>query len=193
MAKIRGRRISGRRGVTRSGSRPSGIAAVRDRGRPGSRPSGIARASRSAMPSRRSAWASSMTPPSELRRAPSKPAVSFLRSTAGNENGSRVSSVMAGVAPSDPGKGVGFRNRTRRQIKCSCYVRHLKSAPSVESRRGAATAYDGAVASPRSSNRTCGFPASGFPTGVIAGHTAAGQYGHAGDGTPPACRRPLRD
>ena len=31
------------------------------------------------------------------------------------------------------------------------------------------------VSSPRSSNRTCRFPASGFPTGFIARHTVDGQ------------------
>ncbi len=51
-------------------------------------------------------WASSMTPPSELSRPPSKAVVTFLRSTAGNENGSRLSSIMAGVARCDPGKGL---------------------------------------------------------------------------------------
>src|SRR6201999_3227052 len=38
----------------------------------------------------------------------------------------------------------------------------------VESRRGAVP-HQRSVSSPRSSNRTCGFPASGFPTGFIAG------------------------
>src|SRR6266849_10449346 len=89
MAKMRARRISGSRWVTRSGSRPSGIA----------------RASRSAMPSRRSAWASNMTPPSELIRPPSKAAVIFLRRTAGKQNGRRLSSVIAGVRASIPAKG----------------------------------------------------------------------------------------
>src|SRR5713226_2051744 len=89
MAKMRARRISGSRWVTRSGSRPSGIA----------------RASRSAMPSRRSAWASNMTPPSELIRPPSKAAVIFLRRTAGKQNGRRLSSVRAGVRASIPAKG----------------------------------------------------------------------------------------
>src|SRR5713226_131013 len=89
MAKMRARRISGSRWVTRSGSRPSGIA----------------RASRSAMPSRRSAWASNVTPPSELIRPPSKAAVIFLRRTAGKQNGRRLSSVMAGVRASIPAKG----------------------------------------------------------------------------------------
>ena len=33
------------------------------------------------------------------------------------------------------------------------------------------------VSRPRSSNRTCGFPASGFPTGFTARHTAAAEFG----------------
>src|SRR5215217_2450048 len=86
---MRARRISGSRWVIRSGSRASGIA----------------RASRSVIPRRRSAWASNMTPPSELIRPPSNAAVIFLRQTAGKQNGRRLSSVMAGVARVDPGKG----------------------------------------------------------------------------------------
>src|SRR6266849_1648666 len=58
------------------------------------------------MPSRRSAWASNMTPPSELIRPPSKAAVIFLRRMAGKQNGRRLSSVMAGVGRLDPGKGL---------------------------------------------------------------------------------------
>lgn len=57
----------------------------------------------SARPSRRSASASSTTPPSEAMRPPSKAAVNFLRLTAGNAKGNIVSSVMAGVAASDLG------------------------------------------------------------------------------------------
>ena len=34
------------------------------------------------------------------------------------------------------------------------------------------------VSRPRSSNRTCGFPASGFPTGFISRHTVGRQHGH---------------
>src|ERR1019366_350581 len=44
----------------------------------------------------------------EVRRPPSKAAVTFLASTAGNENGRIVSSVMAGVAFAVEGDGVGF-------------------------------------------------------------------------------------
>src|SRR5436305_630647 len=57
------------------------------------------------MPSRRSAWASNITPPSELIRPPSKAAVIFLRQTAGKQNGRRLSSVLAGVARVIPEKG----------------------------------------------------------------------------------------
>src|SRR5215218_3064982 len=66
--------------------------------RAGSRRSGMKRASRSAIPSRRSAWARSMTPPSDDKRPPSKAAVIFLRDTAGNGNVAVVWSGMAGVA-----------------------------------------------------------------------------------------------
>jgi transposase-like protein len=46
----------------------------------------------------------------------------------------------------------------------------------VESRKGAVAVRrlaNGSVSLPRSSNRTCGFPASGFPTGFIAKPAAA--------------------
>src|SRR5690348_11521603 len=46
-----------------------------------------------------------ITPPSELMRPPSNVAVIFLRSTDGSENGSRLSSIMAGVAASDSARG----------------------------------------------------------------------------------------
>ena len=82
MAKIRARRMSGKGWMVRAGSRGSGITA----------------ASFSAMPSRRSAAARSITPPSELMRPPSKAAMTFLRDTAGKEKGSSVLCVMAGVA-----------------------------------------------------------------------------------------------
>jgi hypothetical protein len=59
---------------------------------------------------RRSANANSITPPSELMRPPSNAAVIFLRRTDGNENGSRLASIMAGVAASD-WEEVGFDNR----------------------------------------------------------------------------------
>lgn len=80
--KMRARRMSAMACFTRAGSRGSWIAA----------------ASLSASCRRRSAVARSMTPPSEVMRPPSKAAVIFLRPMAGNENGSNVSSVMAGVA-----------------------------------------------------------------------------------------------
>jgi transposase len=43
--------------------------------------------------------------PSELRRPPSNAAVTFLRPTDGSENGSRLLSIMAGVAASDSVRG----------------------------------------------------------------------------------------
>src|SRR3984893_10550800 len=70
--------------------------------------SGNTRAKLSANPRRRSAIARSITPPFEVRRPPSKAAVTFLASTAGNENGRIVSSGMAGVAFAVEGDGVGF-------------------------------------------------------------------------------------
>src|SRR5664280_2623175 len=76
--------------------------------RVGSRRSGNTRAKLSAKPRRRSASARSITPPFEVRRPPSKAAVTFLASTAGNENGRIVSLVMAGVAFAVEGDGVGF-------------------------------------------------------------------------------------
>src|SRR5580693_37592 len=76
--------------------------------RVGSRRSGNTRANLSAKPRRRSAIARSITPPFEVRRPPSKAAVTFLARTAGNENGRIVSSVMAGVAFAVEGDGVGF-------------------------------------------------------------------------------------
>src|SRR6267378_3995826 len=111
MAKMRARRISGSRWVTRSGSRPSGIT----------------RASRSAMPSRRSAWANSMTPPSELIRPPSKAAVIFLRWTTGKQNGRRLSSVMAGVACLDPGKGLA--SATESYARSNAYATSVTANP----------------------------------------------------------------
>src|ERR1700674_5601511 len=74
----------------------------------GSRRSGNTRAKLSAKPRRRSALARSITPPFEVRRPPSKAAVTFLARMAGNEKGRIVSSVMAGVAFAVEGDGVGF-------------------------------------------------------------------------------------
>src|SRR5512132_4202583 len=73
------------------------------------------------------------------------------------------------------------------------FVLDVLCAPSlVESRKGAVAAFGGSVSPPRSSNRTCGFPASGFPTGFIARHTAAVPNERAGGGAPRARRTPLR-
>ena len=59
-----------------------------------------------ATPNRRSAIESSITPPSEDIRPPSKAAVTFLPWTAGNENSGIVSSVMAAVAGAKARKGL---------------------------------------------------------------------------------------
>ena len=102
--------------------------------RVGSRRSGKQRASRSAMPSRRSAIASSITPPSEVRRPPSKAAVTFLRATAGNENGRRLSSVMAGVAGAV--RREGWRSATKSYALSALYatLASLKSRALVNKR-----------------------------------------------------------
>ena len=63
--------------------------------RSGSRRPGKQCANLSAILNRRSAIASSITPPSEVSRPPSKAAVTAFRPTAGNENGSRLELVMA--------------------------------------------------------------------------------------------------
>gem|GEM_PF-7042125 len=62
------------------------------------RGSAMTAASLSANPRRRSACPSNTTPATDVMRPPSKAALIFLRSTAGNEKGRRRSSVMAGVA-----------------------------------------------------------------------------------------------
>ncbi len=62
--------------------------------RSASRSSGITRASRSAMPSRRSAWAKSITPPSDVIRPPSKAALTFFRATGGRSKGRGISSSI---------------------------------------------------------------------------------------------------
>ena len=73
-------------------------------------------ASMLAMPSEVSMAASSMTP-----TPPSKAAVIFLRCTDGSENGSGVSSTMAGVAASDSA-GVGVDN----QISAADQSRYIR-------------------------------------------------------------------
>src|ERR1700687_5748502 len=64
----------------------------------GLRGSAMTAASLSASPSRRSACPSNITPEPDVMLPPSKAAVIFLRPTAGNENGRRISSIMADVA-----------------------------------------------------------------------------------------------
>ena len=64
----------------------------------GSRRSRMLPARVSARRKRRSASRNRTTPPSDEISPPSKPAVTFLRLTAGRSNGSRLFSVMVGVA-----------------------------------------------------------------------------------------------
>ena len=96
--------------------------------RAGSRRSGKQRASRPATPSPRSAIASSITPPSEVRRPPSNAAVTGLRETAGNENGRRLSSVMAGEA-SETSARVGVSNQILSSINALRHPRQLRIPP----------------------------------------------------------------
>src|SRR5262245_23430640 len=53
------------------------------------------------------------------------------------------------------------------------YLAVIGSSESVESRMGAVAwaMRQRSVSHPRSSNRTCGFPASGSPTGFVVRHT----------------------
>lgn len=67
----------------------------------GLRGSAINRASLSAIPSQRSTTPGSRTRPSEVRRPPSKAAVSFLRTTAGKLYGKTVSAGVAHRGPAD--------------------------------------------------------------------------------------------
>src|ERR1019366_9367132 len=82
----------------------------------GLRGSAMPAASLSATPSRRSACPSNITPESEVMRPPSNAAVIFLRPTAGNENGRRLSSIMAGGGSVRGGGGTGKKlNHTTKQ------------------------------------------------------------------------------
>src|SRR5688500_11476499 len=64
----------------------------------------------------------------------------------------------------------------------------------LESRKGAVAwaMRRSSVSLPRSSNRTCGFPASGFPTGFIVRHTAAVQDARFEDAARRGLQRPVR-
>src|SRR6266478_3468577 len=68
-----------------------------------------------------------MTPPSELIRPPSKAAVIFLRWTTGKQNGRRLSSVMAGVACLDPGKGLA--SATESYARSNAYATSVTANP----------------------------------------------------------------
>ncbi len=76
---------------------------------------------------------------------------------------------------------------------CGCPRRsNLTTRPQVESRRGAVAwaVRHRPVSPPRSSNRTCGFPASGSATGFTARHTADVSAAQ-GDHCHEASRRPV--
>ena len=73
----------------------AGADHVRQRVRDAQRVAAIGKTAPISIPNRRSAIASSMTPPSEVSRPPSKAAVTAFRPTAGNENGGRLKSDMA--------------------------------------------------------------------------------------------------
>ena len=81
-----------------------------------------------------------------------------------------------------------------RESRLCCHSRHRIPHPSVESRRGAVAwaMRHRPVSPPRSSNRTGRFPASGFPTGFIVGHTAAAQGGRVSGAAHRVYRRPDR-
>ena len=97
--------------------------------RVGSRRSGITAASFSAIPIRRAACASSITPPSDDSRPPSNAAVSFLPRTAGNQNGRSRIVGHGGCGRLERWTRVGFSNQILRHINRLGYVRQTLSQP----------------------------------------------------------------
>ena len=95
------------------------------------------RASLSDNPRRRSACPSNTTPASDVMRPPSKAAVIFLRSTAGNENGRRLLSVMADMAWMRLREGSA--SATNPYIKSTPYAPSASRNPSSVELRGANT------------------------------------------------------
>ena len=89
--------------------------------------------------------------------------------------------------PLSRGSAQSVPDQTARQLpEQSTTLRVEPSSTGDTRRRGARRVEDGrgtwalrqrSVSRPRSSNRTCGFPASGFPTGFIARHTAGAECG----------------
>jgi hypothetical protein len=76
----------------------------------------------------------------------------------GNRGGSLTDSI--------PVSAIIFKNSA---VKTGITIVNQASPSRVESRMGAGTDISRRpVSHPRSSNRTCGFPASGFPTGFVA-------------------------
>ena len=94
----------------------------------GSRLSEITAASLSAIPSRRAACAKSRTPPSDIRRPPSKAAVSLLPRTDENTNGSAVGSDIAGVGGLDEVAGLGGSTQSLRHISALRYARQFRNS-----------------------------------------------------------------
>jgi hypothetical protein len=103
----------------------------------GLRGSALTAASLPANPRRRSACPSNTTPASDVMRPPSKAAVIFLRSTAGNENGRRLSSVMADMAWMRLREGSA--SATNPYIKSRPYATSASRNPSSVELRGANT------------------------------------------------------
>jgi hypothetical protein len=100
---------------------------------------------------------------------------------------SAAGAVRASNVPFLPSRADGPRAALR---LCQCHVLDLRQR--VESRRGAVS-HTRSVSPPRSSNRTCRFPASGFPTGFTSRLSASGQGGRGVNVTrrtpraPPQC------
>src|SRR5438309_10378580 len=63
-----------------------------------------------------------------LRRPPSKAAVTFLRSTAGNANGNKLSSVVAGVARSNLLQGYSRSSPVQQTFEKAQYTPLLRNA-----------------------------------------------------------------
>src|ERR1700731_1134179 len=111
MAKIRARRISGSRWVTRSGSRPSGIA----------------RARRSAMP--RIGWGEQHDPAIGTDPSAVKGGGDLLAADGWKTERQKVIVDHGGCGALRSRRRGGFSNRILRPIKSLRYFRHPKSGP----------------------------------------------------------------
>jgi hypothetical protein len=88
------------------------------------------------------------------------------------------------------GPVLASRRAVRRRKNAIFAVSGYETAGRVVESRTGAVAGCRPVSRPRSSNRTCGFPASGFPTGFTARPTAAVPNRRAGGGALRGCRTP---